>query len=383
MWPVSQRFLDAVGTNHAVKIQVTIGPLYGVGVDITEWVTGGSVSVDRRRAVKRTCDLTIVNPDGDLIPGVGQDSFNPASGQILTISRGVMFDDGTTELAPLGMFRVTSAPVSEGADGTKMQVAGSDLSWVVARSVFPAPFGVADGHTVPEAIEAILVDRVPTHQTRITDSTFTLPQLVWGVGSDQVTDPWTVVTDLAEDAGFEIYFDQVGVCVTAVETSQGTTATVRYGPEDLRVVLDAERGWDGEKLFNGVVVIAENEALPNPIRVERWDVTAGSLTNANGPFGKIPDIITSNTISSEAAALAAALQRLKRNLGIGAALKWSQVVNPALDAGDVVQVSRPSLGVEDEVYVLDALTIPLDAAGVMTAEGRVLAQAVLELSDDV
>jgi hypothetical protein len=48
---------------------------------------------------------------------------------------------------------------------------------------------------------------------------------------------------------------------------------------------------------------------------------------------------------------------------------WDQIVNPAHDAGDVVTIIRPEIGVSAN-YVIDSLNIPLAASGLMDAGAR-------------
>lgn len=383
MWPVSARFLQTIAKSHTIATKVTIGEYGQPSFDITSLVSGGSVTIDQRRAIKRTASLTITSPGGGLIPTAPDDLLHPSSASILRIHRGLAYSDGTTELVPLGAFRVTKTGVSDSDDGgIAMTVEASDYSWVVQRAVFANPFAVLAGTTVTEAIEAVLNDRVPMYDHALPDVDFALPTLVWGLGAEDSSDPWTVCQRLADDAGYDLAYDAAGVARMRPSPIPGVTQPqVRFGPDHAHVMLSASRDLDGESLYNGVIVEVQNSTIETPIRVSRWDVTPGSPTNIFGPFGRIPEVYSSSRILTEAMAVAAAEERLLRHLGVGAALSWTQVVNPALDAGDVIAIERPQLGVADS-FVLDSYTVPLTAAEPATAEARTVSEAALEMEGD-
>lgn len=103
MYPVSDRFLATLVESHSPIVLVQ---LFGTDGSVTALdVTGGSVSVDRANTVRRTCSVTIT--DLDTIPRTAKAQLN-TSGAQLRISRGIAYSDGTTELVPLGLFRLDS-----------------------------------------------------------------------------------------------------------------------------------------------------------------------------------------------------------------------------------------------------------------------------------
>ena len=107
MWPSTVAFRAAVASSHSIATQVLVGPWSGALTDISAYVLDGEVSVDRTRAQRRTCSLTIGDVSGGLIPRFASDTLAPTAAQYLRPYRGVTFPDGSTELMPLGVFRIS------------------------------------------------------------------------------------------------------------------------------------------------------------------------------------------------------------------------------------------------------------------------------------
>ena len=80
-------------------------------------------------------------------------------------------------------------------------------------------------------------------------------------------------------------------------------------------------------------------------------------------------MVTDSNVKTTAQALAMAESMLKGFLGFGAQLSVTASVNPALEAGDVVQVKRDKLNV-DALYVVDAFSVPLRKDGQQTLRLR-------------
>lgn len=111
MYPVSERFLKAILEPHNPVSEVILFRADGVVETLPH--TGGSVSVDRGNAVRRSCSVTVA--DTTLIPRTATDKLS-VYGARLRISRGIDYGNGTVEMVPLGVFRVdeVSGDIDEG-----------------------------------------------------------------------------------------------------------------------------------------------------------------------------------------------------------------------------------------------------------------------------
>lgn len=103
MYPVSARFLEALASDHSPATEVTLFRADGL-VETLEHA-GGSVTIDRKSACRRTCTVTVADPA--LIPTTAGDKA-ALYGATLRISRGIQYSDGAREMVPLGIFRVDS-----------------------------------------------------------------------------------------------------------------------------------------------------------------------------------------------------------------------------------------------------------------------------------
>lgn len=367
MWPVSDAFLSAVRGSHRVVTRVAA---YFDG----EWVADltpvdGSVSVDSRRAVRRTLSAEFVD-DGTLVPSPGGTSgILTPYGSELWVWRGVEFDDGTTELAPLGVFIVTEVDLKDGRDGRRISVAGSDRSIRITRNRMTDAYTIASGTAVETAIGDLLRDRWADVEVSLPAMGATTPSVTLSQGSE--SDPWRDAVDLATGAGWDLAFDADGVVRARLipdPVEDDPIATYEDGAE--AVLLEVSRGWSTGTTYNGVIASSEGSDVDSPVRAEAWDDDPNSPTYRYGPFGAVPLFYASSLIRSSEQASTVAASQLRQQLGRAETIGWSQVVNPAHDVLDVLRLLRPSQDL-DAVLILDRLEVPLSASGSMSAAARV------------
>lgn len=367
MWPVSEEFLAAVRGSHRVVTRVEA---YFDG----EWVADltpldGSVSIDSRRAVRRTVSLSFVD-DGTLVPAPGGTSgiLTPYGAEV-RVYRGVALEDGTEELAPLGVFVVTEVEVRDGRAGREITVQGSDRSIRISRNRFTDSYAIAAGTAVETAIGDLLRDRWADVEVSLPAMGATTPATVLRVGSE--SDPWRDAVDLATNSGWDLAFDADGVVRARLipdPLEDDPVAIYEDGAE--AVVLEVSRGWSTEATYNGVIASSEGSDVDSPLRAEAWDEDANSPTYRYGPFGQVPMFYSSSLIRTSDQAATVAASQLRQQLGRAETISWGQVVNPAHDVLDVVRLLRPSQDL-DAVLLIDRLEVPLDPAASMSAAARV------------
>ncbi|WP_234422369.1 DUF5047 domain-containing protein, partial [Streptomyces sp. NRRL F-6674] len=177
VYPVSERFLARLAESHEVVTRVQLMLTDGQVIDVPH--TGGSVTVDRGQAIRRTCTVTC--PDPALLPRTPADQL-ATYGSRLLISRGVAYGDGSTELVPLGLFRLDSVDgdVSEGP----VQLQGKDLSACVADDKFVAPYSASG--TVVGAVTALIQRSLPGASVIAEIEDAPIGRRTWDVEAD----PW-------------------------------------------------------------------------------------------------------------------------------------------------------------------------------------------------
>lgn len=359
MEQVSSKFMASVRRSHVVLSYVDV--VSPTGRTARLLATGGDVKVDRTAEVRRTCSITCVDPTGELTADDFDSILTPYGTEIRPY-RGIKYENDVEEVVPLGVFRISKVNIKDSNGGTPdIGIEAFDLSRTVKRDKFVSPYTVASGTNVLQAIKDIIVRTIPDpiYDAVSTSLTTTAP-MVFDTGDD----PWEAVSTLAQSMGCEIYFDTVGNVVIAppVDIDALPTPHFSYIEGEDCTVLELGRTLTDDPGHNGVVLTGESpgDELP-PVRVVVWDDEPSSPTYHLGPYGEVPMFVTDQTVKTEEDAQNAADALLRGMLGFSSILDTTAVVNPALDAGDVIEVERDRIHVSG-IYTIDALNVPLVAS---------------------
>ncbi len=356
MYPVSERFLAALAESHTPVVEVLLFRTDG-SVEALD-ITGGSVTVDRKAAVRRACTVNLDDPS--LIPRTEADKIS-VYGARLRISCGIQYQDGAREMVPVGMFRVDN--VAGDVDVGPAVITGRGLEVVVADDRFSAPYR-ATGNAVA-AITTLIQRSIPgaaVVSTGVVDAA--IGARTWDTGAD----PWAAVTEIAQVLGAEVYADPDGVFVLE-ELPDVLTATpvwtVRTGEGGAYIAAD--RGMSSAGVYNGVIARGDNvEAGIAPVSALVVDSDPGSPTYWDGPFGHRldPTMVSSPMLTTVVQCTSAATLRLRAARAANATADLSALPNPALAPGDVLRVVY-----EDEtaeLHQVSSFTVPLDVGGDFT-----------------
>lgn len=350
MYSVSARFLQRLAEDHTVATRVQLFLTDGRTVELEH--IGGSVTVDRGQSIRRTC--TVTGCDVTLIPRTPADQM-ATYGARLRIARGVDFGDGTSELVPLGVFRLDAVEGDLGQGPVTLQ--GKDLSAIVTDDKFTEPW-TATG-TVVSAVTALVTRSIPDAAV-ITDI---VDAAIGRRTFDVEGDPWAAVQEIAAVAGAVVYASADGVFVIATLPDLLTTDPVwAIEATEGGVYISGTRAMTSDSVFNGVLARGENTAdNVAPVSYLATDVDPNSPTYWSGPFGRRPMFYSSSTLITLAACTQAANMRLAAAKAPNASGNFSSLPNPALEAGDVLRVLH-----EDgtrELHQVAAFTVPLDLGG--------------------
>ena len=351
----SSRFLPALAYSHRVVTEVHL--IRTDGTDELLDHTGGTVTVDRGQAVRRTCSVTLA--DTSLIPRSPSDKISVYGAQ-LRIFRGIDYGDGSSpETVPLGVFRVDA--VQGDPDVGPVTITGSGLESFVIDDVFTAPVSIASGSAVA-GITTLIQGTIPTATviSRATDAT--VGTMSW----DRETSRWDACTTLATALGAELYADAAGQFIIAPLPDLNPDSVVwEVAAGEGGVLISANRGMARSGVFNSVTAYGENTAdnvAPVSATVEDTDPT--SPTYVSGPFGRVPTFYSSAALITTAQCTAAATQLLKTRLKPNAVADVTSLPNPLLEPGDVIRV-----GYADgsrEIHQAASFSIDLTAAGDFT-----------------
>ncbi|MEW2463151.1 DUF5047 domain-containing protein [Microbacterium sp. NPDC047426] len=351
MYPVTARFLPRLAEDHRPLTEVKLFLTNGDVVDLEH--TGGSVTVDRSQAIRRTCSVTVADPS--LIPRTPADQL-ATYGARLRISRGVEYGNpNDTELVPLGVFRLDSVDgdVTEGP----VTLQGKGLEAVVADDKFTEPYKASG--TVVGAVTALIQRSLPTADviSLIIDTP---------IGSrvfDVEADPWAGAQEVAAAAGAEVYANADGVFIISTLPDLLTTTPVwAVEAAEGGVYISGNRAMSSDGVHNGVLARGENtsENVP-PVSYLAVDTDPTSPTYWAGPYGRRPMFYSSSTLTTTNACAQAANLKLAAARAPNASGDISALPNPALEPGDVIRVTHADGG--RELHQVASFSVPLDLGG--------------------
>jgi hypothetical protein len=366
MYPSSGALKAAILTDHIVisKAEVWASDQKLQEINISE----GTVQVDAGSAVRRTCEATLVTSreTSNLVPDNDFDLLTPF-GNELRLYRGVQYYDGTEEYVPLGVFVITEVAITDTNEGVTIKLKGEDRSIRVSRAKFTEAYEMTAG-SLENALADLLKDRYPDVQTAFPTTNVTITKIV--LGTEQDNDPWKDAVEIAELVGFDLYFDQNGIAVmNQFPTLDGSVVVATFVEGNGTTVTSLNRTISTKSTYNGVVYTIEGTEVTTPIRVEVWDEDPASPTYRFGVFGEVPVFIETSLVATEAEAVRAAINLLNIYIGSQEVINWDSLVDPTLDAQDVVYVKSNGSKV-DRLVIIDSLDIPLTPQGNMSATAR-------------
>lgn len=348
MYPVSDRFLARLAESHRVATSVQLFTTDGRTLELDH--IGGSVTVDRSQAIRRTCSVTC--PDPALIPRSPVDQL-AVYGARLRVSRGVYYGDGTSELVPVGLFRLDS--VDGDVNDGPVTLTGKDISAFIADDKFTTPY-LASG-TVVTAITALVQRSIPAAEIVSTITDIAIGRRTYDVEAD----PWAACVEIAAAAGADVFVNADGAFTISTLPDLSTATPVwDVTAGEGGVYIRASRGMTADSVYNGVLARGENTAdnVP-PVQALVVDSDVNSPTYWGGPFGRRPWFYSSPTLITTGACTSAAALKLALQRAPNATGDFSSLPNPALEPGDVLRVIHPD-GTR-ELHQVASFSVPLDS----------------------
>jgi hypothetical protein len=380
MQPTSSLFTEKLRQSHIIAAECDlIWP--GVTDDadaINVPIEAGSITIDRTAQNRRSGSITI---PWSLQADLGVDLRTLPLGGYALVYRGMRFGDGSIELVLLGRLRVESVSWDTQAASASLELA--DRQAQIRDEPFTVPYAAA-GQTAAQAATGIV------RQVFGSAISYLTPYNPAGVLGDitytgQRTD---ALADLEQAFAAETYFNANGDFVFAAKPSGGDPVVWTVDASANGVMINASENLDRTGVYNGVLVTGQPEADQPPISALAIYDAAGSPIRWGGPFGKVAMLADSMTATTTDQCLATAQSLLNLRLKQTRNLTLTAAPNPALEAGDTIEVVFPDG--RTETHLVDATTINLgtDAQQIITrtmfapsSSGRVGAAAWAELHD--
>lgn len=377
--PVTPRYLPGLAAPHGIA---TVVEVLRDGAIITDPmpVVSGTLVADRTQTIRRSVQsLVFADTSGTLVPKSPSDELAPYGNEI-QVSAGITYPDGTQELFSLGIFPISENDIVRGA-GYTISVNAFDRSRKISRNVYTLPRSITAGTNVMDAMQAAIIDRLPTYLQALpftlgTRPSAVTPVLVWATGDD----PGSDITSLGSSWGGEWFFDRNGNPVIQpipLVSGQAVDWTLQGGEGGM--LLTSENDDIDDPGFNGSVCDVSNSANTAPIHSETWDTDPSSPTFYLGRYGRVPHILSSDVsalMTSQAQADAATAADLALILGATQTITLGIIPNAAIDEADVATIIDPVTGI-DGTYMIQSFSYDL---GATTATEQIVCRAVGLLS---
>ncbi|HKE79051.1 MAG TPA: DUF5047 domain-containing protein [Solirubrobacteraceae bacterium] len=353
MLPTSARFLAALRQSHTIADRVRLYRPGAPTAPIEVKVAGGSVRADADARVMRQGALEIAF---DLADPVTTDLIRELPfGGYATVERGIRYANGDLELLQLGRFRVENVTWPE-LQGTAT-VTLADRMAQVADESFTTPYtpgGQKPTNAIVALVQAVFGATIDYHVTTNPAGEPTLVDVVYDEDRAQA------ISDLAAGVDAQAYFDNLGDFVLRPKPAEGAPVWTLDGGE-AGVLISSDESLDRSSVRNGVAV----RAVPDPTLPAIYSLVTdddpASPTRWGGPFGKVPLIVNSTSIQTQAQADQTARSLLNLRLGLSRTLELRSVPNPALEPGDLLQIDHPDG--RAETAIINAVEIGLEPGG--------------------
>jgi hypothetical protein len=320
------------------------------------------VTVDASSQVRRTATVEIA--DRKLWPAHPLDLLSPFGAE-LQVDYGIVVGS-TTEWIPLIRGVVTDADrVRSTTSLSGVTLSLSDRSAKIAEDRFDSPTQTVSGALTTAEIARLITDSMPS------------ATVVNKTGSSQVaavieinTERWSEgVEKLADSIGAEVFCDPQGTFIIRLQPTlgDGVVWEVRSGRGGILVAKREKL--TREKVYNRVIAIGERTDGTAPVRAVVSDTDPNSPTFYGGTFGKKSYTYNSPLLTTTGMCTLAATTQLARVKGIQASVGLETIVNPALDAGDVIRVWDEG---KQQIHIIDKVTIPLSVGQAQSIETRSL-----------
>ncbi|HEY3188821.1 MAG TPA: DUF5047 domain-containing protein, partial [Solirubrobacteraceae bacterium] len=312
-------------------------------------VEAGQVRIDRTAENRRAGNVEIpwsLRAGADL--GVDVRTL-PLGGYVL-LRRGVRYASGDTELILLGRLRVES--VSWGTLDASANLELADRMSQIRDEPFTAPYSAAGKTAATACVEIV-------QQVFGSDIAYNTPYAPTDVISDafysgQRSD---ALGTLSRSASAEAYFDANGDFVFARRPASDAPIVWTVDTGATGTMVDAHESQDRTGIYNGVLVTGQADGTSPPITALATFDDPTSPIRWGGPFGKVALLADSSSVQTVEQAAATAQDLLRLRLMQTRSLELTNAPNPALEAGDTVQVVFPDG--RDERHLIDAVITDL------------------------
>lgn len=343
--------------------------------EVTNFISDGSIDVDKTRGTRRTAELTLLNPTSDFTPTMKDDDWDGKLylNRMIRIWRGVYY--GRSPLyVPCGTFMTDNIDVLVEQNMSLVNLTLSDRWKMLTKSFFGNNKTYEKGTYYNTIIRDLLegagivgvseVDNLDKLSTRTEADKKTNAKIQFKIGDSR----GDKLKELCDRWDIDAYFDPMGKFVTED----------RLDPEDRDVVwrfysgpiedgrngrlVSLRRSFNDDNLYNHVIVIGtggqDGEEKKKVWRAERRNTDKKSVTNIDR-IGDRVKLIQSDRIGSDTEAERTLNRAWKMRLQLSESVEIQAISNPALEADDMIRITETEHARLDDTFRIQRFNIPL------------------------
>lgn len=371
MWLPSEAARNALTQSHTSATRVDV--LHSGSPVASLTAISGAVTAEAGRPVFRNLtSCQIIDPTGSMSGADIDDLLSPYVCELAPY-RGVQLSDGTLDLAPLGVFGLTSR--NDNGDGS-VTVSGQDRA-LKYQGPMSGSLAISSVTPVEVAIAKLLFTRNQSLEMNTWVTGFYVGPLLYSPDIDV----WREAQSLARSVGGYLYHDRNGVLTFAPSLPTSSVPTARFAVGE-GLLLSASRSEDSDTISNSLVIESTKVDAGSTIRVIVEDTDPTSPTYSRGRYGRRIRTIANPHISSIRQALQVGATELANELGRSETVAATTVVNPYLDPMDAAVVHHPAAGLNERGLIISNLSIPLAVKdnmsigfrrSILTRDGQIIA----------
>lgn len=373
MRPVSDSFLRAIRSSHAMRVRATVCTTFQDGVTPTGTeiqVRSASLKFSAKSAIRASLDI---ETDGENFVADDPDGLLAPYGNEIFIEIGIEIVGQSVEWIGLGYYRIDNSEQDDAPRGP-VRIVGYDRNVGLRDGrIINRVQQFAAGTSIGDIFDDLVLEVYPSATIEFDDATDAET-----IARNTVVeeDRLKFLMDLAASRGKVMYWNYEGVL--RIEDPPSPTVPVFAVNEGHDGVLTKiGRSLNREGIYNAVRAEGEGTDDVAPVWAIVRDNDVDSPTYYYGNFGPVPRYYSSPFITTSAQARTAAESILRKSLGLPYNIDFQSWVNPALEVNDPVAIKyHPSL--LSETHVLDEISFDITNA-TMTAVSRLLQEEDFEV----
>jgi len=333
----------------------------------------GSVSAQRQNGVRRTCDLTLINNNGDYFPSFDGGIWWRRKFQVFMgidcQSNVALQDIGEEDVYWIsqGVFCLENPRVISNFSSKTVTIRGSDKFCVIDGTLGGETDGtyiVPVGTNILTAVQAVL-DLVGDKKAPILDSTLTSNTTPYTIEIPMGGNLSEVLIQLAGMVSANVYYNTEGQLVFAVDELDNTKPSLfDFSQEDF-LYMGASQEYKFSELYNSVLVVGDNiNGQIFDMRVQ-YNNLLSPVSIPNMGFERVK-VIEDPNIYSDALSLLRAEYELKRLVCLQSAIDVSCVPVFHLDVDQVFTLTDLSMNLDSTRFLINSFTVPLQTSGSMS-----------------